>query len=238
VQARDAEEYTDALAQVFTGSYRLVLQAKRLGVPAALGMSLSDWVRERLGGYVRMSIEDRREAVAELTDGEGLSNVKAAEVLGVDEATVRRDRDGSANAEPATGEQITFTANPSANAERPPVPETPPLPKGRYRCIVIDPPWPVEKIKREVRPNQGQYLDYHVWSLQQIKDEVGQCLKDKAEADGCHVYLWITHRHLPEGFKLFAAWGVRYQCLMTWKKNVGITPYHGCMTPNTFYLVA
>jgi hypothetical protein len=27
-------------------------------------------------------------------------------------------------------------------------------PDGRYGCIVIDPPWPMEKIEREVRPNQ------------------------------------------------------------------------------------
>ena len=28
------------------------------------------------------------------------------------------------------------------------------IPDGRYGCIVIDPPWPMEKIEREVRPNQ------------------------------------------------------------------------------------
>ena len=29
------------------------------------------------------------------------------------------------------------------------------VPTGTYRCIVIDPPWPVQKIAREVRPRQG-----------------------------------------------------------------------------------
>jgi len=29
---------------------------------------------------------------------------------------------------------------------------TPTVPTGRYSCIVIDPPWPMEKIEREVRP--------------------------------------------------------------------------------------
>ena len=31
------------------------------------------------------------------------------------------------------------------------------IPDGRYGCIVIDPPWPMEKIEREVRPNQVDF---------------------------------------------------------------------------------
>ncbi len=61
-----------------------------------------------------------------------IAHVGQADVLGVDEATVRRDKD-------------------SANAEPPPEPETPPLPVGEFKCIVIDPPWPIEKIEREKR---------------------------------------------------------------------------------------
>lgn len=95
-------------------------------------------------------------------------------------------------------------------------------PTGQYRAIVIDPPWPMEKIEREVRPNQGPMLDYPTMSLEAIeKLPVGGL----AYPDGCHVYLWVTHRFLPDGLRLFDAWGVRYQCTMTWVKNVGITPY-------------
>jgi N6-adenosine-specific RNA methylase IME4 len=226
VQASEAEEYTQALSQIFGGGWRLILHADRQGIPSALGMSLGDWVRDRLGGYVRMSIEERRQVVAELTDGEGLSNRQAAEVVGVDEITIRRDRNDATNVADRHAEQIELNTADATNVA-PTEPETPPLPEGRFRCIVIDPPWPVEKIERDVRPNQGQFLDYHVWSLQDIRDRVGKYLKEKADPTGCHIYLWITHRHLPEGFKFFShdAWRVRYQCLMTWKKNVGITPY-------------
>jgi len=98
---------------------------------------------------------------------------------------------------------------------------TPPLPDGKYRALVIDPPWPIEKIEREERPDQGQALDYPVMSL----DEIAALPVPDLAADGCHVYLWTTHRFLPDAFKLFETWGVRYQCLMTWVKNVGITPF-------------
>lgn len=98
----DAEEYTAALGQVFSGAWRQIELARRLGVPRALGMTTEEWVRERLGGYVRLSIEERREAVKELAD-EGLSNRQIATVLGVDEGSVRNDKRATAesSAEPA-----------------------------------------------------------------------------------------------------------------------------------------
>ena len=87
----DAEEYTQSLGQIVAGSWRQIALAQRLGVPKALGMQLDDWVRDRLGGYVRMTIEERREAVLQLTE-EGYSNREVAGVLGVGETTVRRDQ--------------------------------------------------------------------------------------------------------------------------------------------------
>lgn len=95
------------------------------------------------------------------------------------------------------------------------------VPGGRYRCLVIDPPWPMQKIGREVRPNQVT-VDYPTMTLQQI---AALPVGDLATEDGCHVYLWTTHKHLPAALGMFDAWGVRYQCLMTWVKNVGFTPF-------------
>lgn len=117
MKREDAEEYTEALGQVFGGGYRLILHAERQGIPAVLEMSTRDWVEKRLGGYVRMSIAERREAVAELTEGEGLSNVKAADVLGVAEATVRRDRNKSPNGDGKQDEQIAVEPDLSSGDE-------------------------------------------------------------------------------------------------------------------------
>jgi ParB family chromosome partitioning protein len=93
-------------------------------------------------------------------------------------------------------------------------------PAGKYKAIVIDPPWPVQKIIREERPNQVEF-DYPIMSLEEI---AALPIPDLAD-NGCHVYLWVTHKYLPAGLALFQQWGVKYQCLMTWVKNVGFTPF-------------
>jgi transcriptional regulator with XRE-family HTH domain len=93
----DAEEYTQSLGQIAAGSYRQIVLASRLGVPEALGLTTADWVKDRIGGYIRMSKPDRTEAVLELT-AEGMSTREIAEALGVDHGTVARDLRDVANA--------------------------------------------------------------------------------------------------------------------------------------------
>lgn len=90
ITQEDAEEYTQALGQNLGGSYRQILLGKKLGVPQALGLTVEEWVTQRLGGYVRLTVEDRRAASMELTS-EGLSQREAAEVLGVSPMTIGRD---------------------------------------------------------------------------------------------------------------------------------------------------
>ena len=99
---------------------------------------------------------------------------------------------------------------------------TVPPPTGTYHTIVIDPPWPMAKIEREVRPNQGPLLDYPTMTIDEI---AGLPVADLAAEPGTHVYLWTTHRFIPDALDLFERWGVAYQCVMTWVKNVGITPF-------------
>jgi DNA-binding NarL/FixJ family response regulator len=85
----DAEELTASLGQIVTGSWRTVAAYIRMGVPQALGASREEWIG-RLGAHVRLSIEERREAVLELK-ANGHSNRETAEILGVREGTVRND---------------------------------------------------------------------------------------------------------------------------------------------------
>jgi N6-adenosine-specific RNA methylase IME4 len=94
------------------------------------------------------------------------------------------------------------------------------LPQGRYACIVIDPPWTMEKIEREERPNQLGF-DYPTMT----EDELKAFPLPDMTADNCHLYLWTTQKHLPLALRLAEHWGFKYQCLMTWVKNVGITPF-------------
>lgn len=92
----EAEEFTQALGQVFGGGWRLILHAQREGIPDALGLSVPEWVETRLGGYVRLSLSERREAAKELTSppedgGHGMTHREAADVLGVSHPTITRD---------------------------------------------------------------------------------------------------------------------------------------------------
>lgn len=90
ISRQDAEEYTQSLGQITAGAWRQIALASRLGVPEALGLSTREWVDQRLGGYVRLSISERREAVGELT-AERVPTREIGEVLGVDQRTVQRD---------------------------------------------------------------------------------------------------------------------------------------------------
>lgn len=93
-------------------------------------------------------------------------------------------------------------------------------PSGKYQTIVIDPPWQMEKIQREKYPEQVGF-DYPTMT----EDELAAFPVPEIAEDDCHLYLWTTHKHLPMALRLAQAWGFRYQCVMTWVKNVGFTPY-------------
>jgi len=94
-------------------------------------------------------------------------------------------------------------------------------PVGQFRTIVIDPPWPIEKIIRDERPNQYDF-DYPIMTIDEIK---ALPIEKIAFENGCHVYLWATQKLLPIAFDVFNVWGVNYECLLTWVKNVGFTPF-------------
>ena len=95
-----------------------------------------------------------------------------------------------------------------------------PLPQGIYKTIVIDPPWPIDKILREVRPNQIEF-DYPILSLETIKALPIMSLA----AENSHLYLWTTERFLHEAFHCLEAWDFRYIFTMAWHKAGGFQPW-------------
>jgi N6-adenosine-specific RNA methylase IME4 len=92
--------------------------------------------------------------------------------------------------------------------------------EGTFDVLVIDPPWPIEKIQRDVRPNQVG-LDYPTMSQSELLE--WSYAREKA-ADDCHVFLWATHRFLPFAFDCLQAWGAQYACTFGWLKPGGIQP--------------
>ena len=89
--------------------------------------------------------------------------------------------------------------------------------EGLYDVIVIDPPWPMEKIERDVRPNQAAF-DYPTMSEAELSELV------VPTADDCHVLLWTTHKFLPMALRLLDRWGLKYVCAFVWHKPGGFQP--------------
>ena len=99
----------------------------------------------------------------------------------------------------------------------------PPLPFGKYRVIVVDPPWPMERIVRDIDLEDSAALDYPTMTETELiafGDRVAT-----VAADDCHSFLWTTQRFLPMGLRLLDAWGFHYVLTMVWHKNGGFQPF-------------
>jgi N6-adenosine-specific RNA methylase IME4 len=90
-------------------------------------------------------------------------------------------------------------------------------PTGLYDVIVIDPPWPMQKIERDVRPNQVDF-DYPVMSEAEL---AALCIPAD---EHCHVWLWTTHKFMPMALRLLDVWGLKYVCTFVWHKPGGFQP--------------
>lgn len=90
--------------------------------------------------------------------------------------------------------------------------------EGEFDVIVIDPPWPMEKIEREVAPNQIGF-DYPTMTEEELS-----ALRIPT-ASNCHLFLWTTQKFLPMGFRLLDKWEFRYVCLFVWHKPGGFQPF-------------
>lgn len=95
-------------------------------------------------------------------------------------------------------------------------------PAGKYSTIVIDPPWVMEKIIREVAPNQFAF-EYPMMAVEEIAafDVVQKCADDS-----CHLFLWTTQKYLPAAFDILDAWYFKYVLTMVWHKPGGFQPYN------------
>jgi len=91
-----------------------------------------------------------------------------------------------------------------------------PFPRGKYQLIVVDPPWPVKKIARKVRPNQIE-MDYPTMSLQEIAD----LPVDSIATEDAWCFLWTTQKYLFDAKAILEGWGFDRLLTMVWEKTYG-----------------
>lgn len=97
--------------------------------------------------------------------------------------------------------------------------EPPAVPEGQFGTIVADPPWRYGNTS-----TRGAAEDhYATMSIDEL------CELDVAReraADSSHLYLWTTAGHLPEAFRVMAAWGFDYKTYLVWvKPQMGMGNY-------------
>lgn len=91
-------------------------------------------------------------------------------------------------------------------------------PTGVYDVIVIDPPWPMQKINRDCRPNQVAF-DYPTMTIKEIAG------LNLPAAENCHLFAWTTQKFLPDALACVKGWGFKYTLCMVWHKPGGPQPY-------------
>ncbi len=92
-------------------------------------------------------------------------------------------------------------------------------PEGCYSVVVIDPPWPMEKIEREIDRHGDFVLDYPTMTLEEI------AAMTIPAADDCHLFCWTTQRFLFKAAEIIEQWGFRIVFTMVWKKPGGFQPF-------------
>jgi len=94
------------------------------------------------------------------------------------------------------------------------------IPDGQYRTLVIDPPWPIEMVTKAVRPRQIK-MPYPSMTI----EDIAELDIPSISYDDSHLYLWTTHKHLWSAYEIMSEWGFKYQCVLTWVKPVGVSPF-------------
>jgi len=94
-----------------------------------------------------------------------------------------------------------------------------PVTARKYHVISIDPPWPYEGGSKTSFDPDGRRVanPYPEMSIEAIK-EIALPVNDDAI-----LWLWTTHKFLPDSFEILKAWGFDYRATMVWdKESIGM----------------
>lgn len=169
---------------------------------------LVDWGVD--GGHttepqLRLAVIPRKEKAKELA-GAGLSVREIATALNEPKSTIHRDLSQA-------GQKVSQMGQPKPK---------PSIPRGKFETIVIDPPWPMTKIERDVAPNQAGF-SYPTMTDEELRAFAGTVIE--MAADDCHIFMWTTQKFQWLAKELIELYGFRPMFTMVWHKAGGFQPF-------------
>jgi N6-adenosine-specific RNA methylase IME4 len=81
---------------------------------------------------------------------------------------------------------------------------------GKFKSLVIDPPWDYEWLSLAGRAKPRYATMTH--------DELLALDVQQWAEDGCHLYLWTTNNFMTRAVELMARWGFQHKTILTWVK--------------------
>lgn len=100
--------------------------------------------------------------------------------------------------------------------------------EGKYNVFVIDPPWAYgteydSESRRVASP-------YNEKTTQELKEWGKEEFEKSAHSDSV-IWLWTTHKFLPDSFELLKEWGFDYKLTMVWdKQKMGMGVWLRCQS--------
>ena len=94
---------------------------------------------------------------------------------------------------------------------------------GKFKVVVVDPPWSIPLGPRLRKPKPGRRGGYSTetpYSVMSL-DDICKLPIPEVLADDSTLFCWTVNSHLRDCFTVLDNWGVRYFATMTWVKNWG-----------------
>jgi|TARA_Y100000296_G_C5156354_1_gene249289 N6-adenosine-specific RNA methylase IME4 len=100
--------------------------------------------------------------------------------------------------------------------------------KGKFKTLVIDPPWDYEWLSIAGRAAPG----YATMTHENLQDlDVGAWAEDN-----CHLYLWTTNNFMTRAVDLMSHWGFQHKTVLTWvKPRMGLGSYFRNQTEHVLF---
>ena len=95
--------------------------------------------------------------------------------------------------------------------------------QGKYRVILVDPPWEFRVWNRETGHGRSAESHYPTLSIERMK----RLKISKIAQKDCALLMWVTMPTLKESSSLAESWGFQYKtCAFTWAKTTKHGKWH------------